>query len=190
MMVDFICAKCGASFEHFFHRSEMPDEIPCEVEGCEGRAPRTLVLKRRRSNAQPFSPVLLFRKPDGSYSFPGVNDAPTPEGCQRVELRTVDEVRKLEREVNRIEYARHEEAHGREEAFYAELQSRNRSELRAAMQHMSPAGRDFALEAMRRNDERSRPRFEPGFNIEIFSQDSSNREDYRDQTSGWRGRKD
>lgn len=189
-MVDFICAKCGAAVEHFYHPSEVPDEILCEIEGCEGRARLTLVLKRRRANAQGFSPVLVFRKPDGSYSFPGVNDAPTPDGYRRVELRTVEEVRDFEREVNRREFDIHDRAESGEDAYYSEVQRRNRAELRAAMQHMSPAGRDFAVEAMRRSDERRRPRFDPGFHLEVFSQDASNREPYRNERSEWRGRKD
>jgi len=189
-MVDFICVRCGAAVEHFYHPSEMPDEILCEVEECEGRAPRTLILKRRRANAQPFAPVIVFRKPDGTYTFPGATDAATPEGCQRVELRTVDQVRKFEREMNQREGERHDAAQSAEQGYYSEVQRRNRAELRAAMQHMTPAGREFALEAMRRNDEHPRSRFDPGFRVEIFSEDASNRQEYRDERTGWRARKD
>jgi len=42
--------------------------------------------------------VVVFRKPDGSYSYPAVNTKPTPEGCERVVMRSLREVERHERE--------------------------------------------------------------------------------------------
>jgi len=42
--------------------------------------------------------VLIFRKPDGTYSYPAVNTKPTPEGHERILLRSLREVERHERE--------------------------------------------------------------------------------------------
>ena len=64
-----------------------------------------------------------------------------------------------------------------------------RDRLRAAMQHMSPQGRDFAEAAIRRNDARPSKRFEAGFHSEAFSNDAGNRQEWVDRDTGMRGRK-
>lgn len=145
-----------------------------------------------RRDAQPFDPVLIFKDAQGNVRFPGRNDAPTPEGFRRVELRTVREVRAFEREMNLKETARHDAAQGREDGFHSYLQGRNRAELRALMDRMSPAGREFAAVAMEESDRRQgqRPAFDPGFRIDVFSDNASNRELHRDERTGWKPRKD
>lgn len=42
--------------------------------------------------------VVVFRKPDGSISYPGRNDKPTPPGCERVVMKSLRAVEKFERE--------------------------------------------------------------------------------------------
>lgn len=41
--------------------------------------------------------TLAFRKPDGTYSIPMRNNAPTPPGCERIEMRSLREVEAFER---------------------------------------------------------------------------------------------
>jgi len=191
-VADYRCGRCGAVVEHFFHH--IPAEIPCETERCPGPAVRTfdpsITMRRPRSRAQPFDPVVVHRDADGNYRFPGSPDAAVPAGFERVELRTTAEVRRFEGDVNRRESERHDEAAARDQGFYGRLQTQNRSDLRAAMRHMTPLGRAVAEEAMRANDEKLRGRFDPGFHVEAFSQDSSNREPQRDETTGWRPKRD
>lgn len=136
-----------------------------------------------------FDPVVVHKDGQGNYRFPGSPDALVPPGFERVELRTTAEIRRMERDVNRGEGERHDGAQAREEGFYAGLKAQRRSELRAAMTHMTPTGRAFAEEAMRQTDERPRGRFDANFHVEAFSQDASNREPYRDEATGWRPRK-
>lgn len=190
-MADYRCEACGAVVERFFHHP--PEEVPCETEGCPGPARRTfepsIAMRRPRSMAQSFAPVVVHKDAQGNYRFPGSPDAAVPPGFERVELRTTAEVRRFERDVNRAEAERHDGAQVREEGFYAGFKAQQRAELRAAMARMSPAGRDFAREAMRANDERPRGRFDAGFYVESFSVDSSNREPQRDESTGWRTKK-
>jgi len=42
--------------------------------------------------------VVVFRKPDGNYSYPARNDKPTPEVCERIVMRSLREVERHERE--------------------------------------------------------------------------------------------
>lgn len=192
----YTCDHCGAVFDRW--NSFPPQKLRCILlpEGCPGWAVRPLydfelprVRRGRSKDAQPFDPVVVHRDAQGNYRFPGSPDAPVPTGFQRIELRTTEEVRRLERDVNRHESGRHEQAAAREEGFYAGLKSRQRAELRAAMARMSPTGRAFAEEAMRASDDRPRGRFDAEFHVEAFSQDSSNREPQRDASTGWRPRK-
>ena len=44
--------------------------------------------------------VVVFRKPDGSYSYPAVNTKPTPDGCERIVMRSLREVETHERVAN------------------------------------------------------------------------------------------
>lgn len=42
--------------------------------------------------------AVVFRKADGTFRYPGRNDLPTPEGCERVTIRTDAEMAKHEQE--------------------------------------------------------------------------------------------
>lgn len=41
--------------------------------------------------------VVVFRKPDGTFSYPAINTKPTPPGCERVVMRSLREVERHER---------------------------------------------------------------------------------------------
>lgn len=194
-MADYLCGTCSIHIEDFFHHP--PDEIPCEAEGCTGTAVRTFEpqfsMRRPRRDAQRFSPVVIHRDSAGNVRFPGAPDAAVPAGFEKVELRTVAEVRQFERGMDAKERARFESGQAREADFYAERQRRDRAELRVAMQRMTPYGRDFARVAMEENDRKDAGRktsYDPNFHVECFSMDSSNREAYRDERTNWRARKD
>lgn len=42
--------------------------------------------------------VVVFKKPDGSFSYPAVNTKPTPADCERVVMRSLREVERHEKE--------------------------------------------------------------------------------------------
>jgi len=190
----YTCDHCAVVFDRW--NSFPPKNITCPVEGCPGRPTRPLYHfelpqspRGTSRNAKGFDPVVIHRDAQGNYRFPGAPDARVPEGFQRIELRTTEEVRRFERDVNRGEAERHDGAQAREEGFYGGLKAQQRSELWATMARMTPTGRAFAEEAMRANDERPRGRFDANFHVECFSQDASNREPQRDATTKWRPRK-
>ncbi|MGH9438617.1 MAG: hypothetical protein ACRD22_12180, partial [Terriglobia bacterium] len=78
-----ICASCGGELDI----GSWPF--------CKSRSNPLGHASTMERNAQHFDPVVVFRKPDGSYSIPG-RDKSTPPGCERVELRTLREVRQFE----------------------------------------------------------------------------------------------
>ena len=57
--------------------------------------------------------VLVFRKPDGTYSYPGRSDKPTPPGFERILIKSDREMAKHEREANVVHERRHYDSNGR-----------------------------------------------------------------------------
>ncbi len=104
--------------------------------------------------AQGFDPVVIHRDAAGNIRYPANGSAPVPEGYQRVELRTIHEVRKFEAEVNQREHAASDQHLSAREKQFSEKQAANRRELRTAMDGMSNYGRDFAREAIERGNNR------------------------------------
>ena len=139
--------------------------------------------------AQGFDPVVIHRDAAGNIRYPASIHAPVPEGYQRVELRTVHEVRKFEAEVNQRERAASDQHLSVREKQFSEKQAANRRELRTAMEGMSNYGRDFAREAIERGNNKRPQTREVGFHLDVFSNDSSNREVHRDERTQWKGRK-
>ena len=143
----------------------------------------------RERFAQSFDPVVVHRDAEGNIRYPAHVDAPVPAGFQKVELRTIGEIRNFEAEVNLRERAKADQHLSRRERDFSEAQSHRRRELRSRMEHMSPFGADFARLAMERGNNRSSAPRDVGFHIDVFSNNSSNREAYRDAKTEWRGRK-
>lgn len=186
-MADFRC-PAGHEFEAFLHSSESAtDEMTCRE--CGETAERFYTYRRPHSYTGLSEIIVLHKKPDGTYSVPAHRDAPVPSGYERVELRNAADVRAAEKSMEREEYAKWEAKAEREGRFFSERERMMRSELRDKMRHMSQAGRDFALHAMRQNDNRERAKFQSNVYFDAFANDSSNRDAHRDETTGWRPKK-
>lgn len=181
---DFECSD-GHLFEAFLLLAEYKDEIPCQKSGCEKIARRQYLPSGYV--AQGFEPIVIHRSADGTISVPAAPDAPLREGYTKVELRTLREVRQIEHEMNSHARMEHEASSERRENFAAQQARERRANLLTQMK--TQFGRDFARVAMERNDSRRGPAYEPGGYFEVFSNDRSNQEHYRDERTGWRGRK-
>src|SRR6185312_3503440 len=141
------------------------------------------------SAAQQADPTVIARGPNGEIRFLPRTDAPIPEGFMRQELRTLAEKDAFEREVNANERARHESYMENRDRAASMVQERNRSELRARMQHMSQFGKDFARTAIDQNNNRVRGRFDAGFHIESSHYNASNRDGEVSERTNWKRRK-
>jgi hypothetical protein len=151
--------------------------------------PSEQVLLPQRAYAEFRDPIVVHVSADGKYRFPGAANARVPKGFERKELRTIREVESFERDVNkqlRGEAERHRENESR---HFEEIYAQKRSELRQAMQQMSPLGRDFAQFAIKMNNARRRKPTDCGFHVEILHFDQGNREPQRDRSTDWRNRR-
>ena len=55
---------------------------------------------RQRTEWDEKDAVVVFKKPDGTFSYPAVNTKPTPDGCERIVMRSLREVEAHERTAN------------------------------------------------------------------------------------------
>ncbi len=203
-MYNFVCGGCGDTTEHLFKHSEIPDGIPCETckEGVAHYAPG--FWYSHPTNAQRFSPVVIHRDSLGNIRFPGNSNAPVPEGFQKVELATIQQVRALEREVNLKDTVKAGEFHAARERFLDGQLKENRRAVDEIIgggtwqgiedgkiverRGISPRGQKILAqlrEASMQKQSLGRSRVSPEFIVEAFSQDASNREDHRDASSDW-----
>ena len=147
-------------------------------------------------HAQRFDPIVVHVscEGDGQYRFPAAVDAPVPAGYRKVEIRTIQEADRVSREVNRREDETLRSVQQQSDASRQAARSRNQAFMNNMKERMSPKGRQFLdqareYQAMKDKErEQSRPRG-TNFHMDVFAYDSSNREQYRDERTGWRGRK-
>jgi hypothetical protein len=73
------------------------DIVPCPT--CHAAMEQRWWQRITRDNTQwsEKDAVVVFRKPDGTFSYPAVNTKPTPEGCERIVMRSLREVEAHER---------------------------------------------------------------------------------------------
>ncbi len=140
--------------------------------------------------AQGFAPVVIHTDADGNVRLPAHPDAPMPPGFKKVLLTDINQIRKFENDMNKVERAKMEDhAKNKIRNMNGQL-AENRRAMSEIIKKFSPRGRKF-YEAMRTASEIKQKKFaerglqEPNFHIEAFSQDASNREQYRDKANDW-----
>lgn len=164
----------------------------------------------RPERAQRFKPIVVFKKADGTYSFPANADAKTPEGYQRMEISTRRQAERLTKEVNR--QLREEKASigptpldsdGSGVQRLRDLARGGRATIPDHDAHgnlvlrelngaeMRPEFREYVAQLA---DRMSQPKYastyDPGFHIDILEHDSSNRLGHDDPSTGWRTRRE
>lgn len=177
------CVEHG-TFDLVLPLREWDDPKPCKK--C-GKPSSQVVLPQGEYGKLP-QPIVIHENASGKVRFPGSADAKVPKGFQRRELTTIREVEQFETRMNhklREEARDHQE---NEERYFGEGHRRLRSELRMKMQSMSQQGQDFARFAMEQNNQRKRKSTEVGFHVDILHNDSSTREPWRDERTGWKRR--
>lgn len=103
-MLDLQCRRCGAEVTDMLFR-----EVPRRIRHmfCGGLMDQVYRPSRRDAQWSPKDAVVVFRKPDGSISYPAVNSKATPLGCERIELRSMAAVRQFERAHNVVAHIAH-----------------------------------------------------------------------------------
>lgn len=101
-LLDLECAKCGAVLRDQFFRKVPAKLVHCKTDKssrCRGVMEQVFLSARGRSAGwSDKDAVVVFKKPDGSISYPGRNDAATPKGCERVVMRSLREVERFEKD--------------------------------------------------------------------------------------------
>jgi len=189
-MYDFECPK-GHVTEHFL--SKFTERVQCGEDGCveEGEYRTSFWYSSSAGHkAQGFAPVVIHTDAEGNVRLPAHPDAPMPPGFQKVLLTNIHEIRKFENKMNQVEKAKIED-HARNKVRNMNGQlAENRRVMAEMIKKFSPRGQKFYA-AMREASEKkqrdfaNRPLAEPNFHVEAFSQDSSNREQYRDKANDW-----
>jgi hypothetical protein len=187
---DFQC-EAGHYTEKFTRIADMPDSVICwhDVNGspCNLIAPRVFISPATARDAQPIDPIIVYRKDDGGFIYPGDSSPRSYEGCERVELRTLGEVRRVTAEQDRLDYEHWERGRIADEQINGPMRRERRSAL---MNRLSTQfGKDFARVAIERIDaKRAGKRYTPGNHYEVAEMDRSNREPSRNEQSGWKAR--
>ena len=168
---DFECPE-GHQFEKIVKWDQMAAKCP----EC-GKRAQQVWLARRSVHRQLSDPIVVHRLADGSYSFPGRSDVPTPKGAERIEMRTMGEYQREFRRINQdfaSKASRHdEELHRRHEAIL----SHARSDLRQMMaQSDDPLVKDLCRHALESYNSDRPDRSGGAIWSEAMERDASNRE--------------
>lgn len=182
---DYSCETHG-NFEAFARMSECENPQPCPE--CGAEAPRVFVAFSPREYLEK---LVVFRRPDGTYSLPLQRDAIMPPEYERVELKETADKRRVEREIDREHRENWERSQIGKQMLNEGITAQNRSELRNIMANggrlpdgrtirsMSAAQKDFARFAINQNNNKPREKYRGVFHFEALSQNASNREDGR-----------
>lgn len=109
------------------------------------------------------SSMTVFKYADGRTSIPWSPDVPTPRGAERVEVRGSHNVRKLERELDAKDSARHRKhKESVERVFGPELAARRKNLRQIAREHPHQFGRDLAAAALQRSQRGYSENYDPG----------------------------
>jgi hypothetical protein len=200
-LIDVQCLTCDTVSPVYRKASDWPQTPPCPK--CESptvqiHLPPRVVIE---------SPaVVVYEAPDGSFRYPGDPNGRTVQhyeslGYKRVEAKGWAAVRSLEGRVSKqqfreicdaterrcqfretaLHYARSEMFNGLRNSFaIPELDDQGNRTGRTRSVKLSPSGRAVAEAAMSRNNDKPTPTAKaPGFFVEVFTQDRSNREEGR-----------
>lgn len=188
---DFQCSDNHYT-EKFTRIADMPSSVICEhvVNGspCGKVAPRVFLSPATARDAQPIEPIIVYKKDDGTYLYPGDSNPRKYEGCQRVELRTLGEVRAVTREQDRLDRETWDQTQIAKEI----QEGPARRERRAALMDRltTQFGRDFARVAIEAAERRRMGKsYSPSNFYEVAEYDRSNREPQNDRSTGWRDRR-
>lgn len=116
-LLDLECEKCGKVLRDVFLR-KVPRKLihnkTDKTSRCQGVMEQVFLPSNRGGQWSDKDAVVVFKKADGSISYPARNDLKTPKGCERVVMRSLREVEKFEKEAGvRSEMAWFDKGSGR-----------------------------------------------------------------------------
>jgi hypothetical protein len=164
----------------------------------------------RPERAQRFKPIVVFKRADGTYSFPANADAKIPAGYQRMEISTRRQAERLTKEVNR-QLCDEKASIGptpldSDGSGITNLRKLARGERVTIPDHdahgnlimreldgsqMRPEFKEYVARLSEKMGQPSyKPSYDPGFHIDILENSASNRLGHDDPATGWRTRRE
>ena len=164
----------------------------------------------RPERAQRFAPIVVFKRTDGTYSFPANSSAPTPDGYQRIEITTRRQAERLTKDVNlRLREEKASigptplDSDGSGIQRLRDLARGGRATIPDHDAHgnlilreldgskMRPEFKEYVAQlAERMSANKYTPSYDPGFHIDALENNSTNRMPYDDASTGWKSRRD
>jgi hypothetical protein len=213
-IIDFICSTCTHRWEEFHHNSSVPSDRPCpafipslaaesEYAQCSGTGTRHFSLpgEYRPSAAQRFDPILIHQSLDNPavFSFPGHNADETPSGYRAIRINTLQEADRWTKHINNIETSvlrqqKQSNVRGHEMQQAATRRAADEQFKRLGLDQIGAARliRDRVrehLDKKRAAKAYAAARGEANFRIQVFANDSSNRNPHASERTGWKERK-
>jgi putative FmdB family regulatory protein len=183
---DYRCVN-GHSTELFRRMTDMEDAIACPE--CGEKAEMIFITPTQFRDAQPIDPVVVYRKRDGGYIYPGDSGPRDYPDAVRVELRTLGDLRRVAQDQDRQDRETWEMSRQAEEAHHGPFRAARRAQLRADLR--TNFGLDLLRTAIEQNDQRrDQRRYTPGNFFEVAEMDRSNREPQYDRRTGWKARRE
>lgn len=188
--------KCedGHVTERFMRMVDLAEFVTCDWqiapgELCGKTARYAYLTSRQARDAQPIDPVVVYRKRDGGYIYPGDSGPRDYPDAVRVELRTLGELRDVARDQDRMDREYWELSRRAEEEHQGPQRRSRRAQLAADIN--TNFGRDLLRTAIDENDKRrDQRRYTPGNFFEVAEMDRSNREPQYDRRTGWKARRE
>ena len=111
---DLECADCHERIADFIFISAADAARPLKHWPCGGALDIVFSGAPVHQPWHPSDAIVVFKDKDGNVRYPGRNDVPTPDGFERVTMRSLREVERFEREHNvRSEVAWFDKGSGR-----------------------------------------------------------------------------
>jgi len=185
-MYDFRCEKCGTVSEYFLKK--LPKTIPCNVDSCLGVSYYfPSFWYSSEVFAQRFDPVVIHKDAEGNIRFPAHTNAPVPKGFHKVELTDINQVRKLEREINSQDRKKADRFREARSKFLDGQLKENRRAMETLVERFSQRGKRFYDMMRQVSEDRQKNGLRntnPEFYVDAFSMDQSNRDSFYNEQGG------
>jgi hypothetical protein len=145
--------------------------IPCQTKGCRLKSHRLLSSAQKLSSER----TVYYKSPSGEVFIPGDHTSRRiPKNYTRHEINTFRDRDRFYKEMNLSERITHEQLSEAEEIVMGDMRSQERSDLYHEMQGFSQFGRDAAMAAIRKSNNRTKT-YEPRGYLVGWEHDRGNR---------------
>lgn len=147
---DWTCEKCDKTFERFLTLSERETTSTVDCD-CGGKASQAFMPRRARLSTAYLKEVVYFENEQGEVVLAAHEHDVAPKGYQKKTTGLLNEIRNLEKRLNRQDLAEFRKYQEPECQYWESVMAEAHSDMRGYMQSMSESGKALAREAMEYN---------------------------------------